>query len=130
MSRLDLVNDFNANRSLSIATRTNGTVNGTGVDLANYDGAAVVVFSGTMTDGSVAITIEESADNSAWSAVAAADRIGSLPTIASTDDDTVFEFGYKGILRYLRVVAVTSGATSGGTFGALIVRGQPRVKPA
>lgn len=130
MSRLDLVNDISAARSLSPAARTNGTVNGTGVDLAGYDGAAVVVATGTITDGSHAITIEDSPDNSVWTPVAAGDRIGNLPTIVAADDDTVFEFGYKGVQRYLRAVAVTTGAATGGIFGATIVRGKGRVRPA
>lgn len=130
MSRVDLTNDLNAVRSLAVAARTNGAVNGAGVDLANYDGAMVVVLTGTMTDGSFAITLEESDDNSTFTAVAAADRIGNLPTLASTDDDTTFEFGYKGIKRYIRVVETGSGTTTGGVFGAMVVRGKPRVKPA
>jgi hypothetical protein len=118
---------------LTISTRTNGTATGTGVDLNenndNSRSALVVVLAGTMTDGSVAITLEESADNSTWSTVAAPDLQGTAPTIASTDDDKVFELGYVGSKRYLRVKAVTSAATSGGTFGAVIVRGIPRRTP-
>lgn len=119
--------------TLTVATRTNATATGTAVDLhENLDAsrsALVVVFTGTMTDGSVAVTLEESADNSAWTTVAAPDLQGTAPTIAATDDDKVFELGYVGSKRYLRVKAVTTGATSGGTFGAVIVRGFPRRTP-
>lgn len=131
--RQSMYNIARAKPSLAIAVRTNGTVNGTTVDLhENRDAsrsALVVVHTGTMTDGTVAISLQESDDNSAWSNVAAADLQGSAISIANTDDDKIFELGYVGSKRYLRVVAVTSGATSGGTFGATIVRGFPRRSP-
>ncbi|MFD7978888.1 hypothetical protein [Streptomyces sp. NPDC059071] len=131
--RQSLYNLARAKVTLAISTRTNGTATGTTVDLhENQDAsrsALIVVFTGTMTDGSVAVTLEESADNSSWSTVAAPDLQGTAPTVASTDDDKVFELGYVGSKRYLRVKAVTSGATSGGTFGAVIVRGFPRRTP-
>jgi len=131
--RQSLYNLARAKVTLAIATRTNGTATGTTGDLhENRDAsrsALAVVFTGTMTDGSVAVTLEESADNSAWTTVAAPDLQGTAPTIALTDDDTVFELGYVGSKRYVRVKAVTSAATAGGTFGAVIVRGFPRRTP-
>lgn len=131
--RQSLYNLARAKLTLAIAVRTNGTATGTAVDLhENKDAsrsAFLVVVAGTMTDGSVAVTLEESDDNSAWSTVAAADLQGTAPTVASTNDDTIFELGYKGSKRYLRAVAVTTGATAGGTFGAVIVRGFPRRTP-
>lgn len=131
--RPSLYNLARAKVTLAIATRTNGTATGTAVDLHEHldasRSAMAVVFAGTMTDGSVAITLEESADNSAWSTVAASDLQGTAPTVAATDDDKVFELGYVGHHRYLRIKAVTTGATSGGTFGAIIVRGFPRRTP-
>jgi hypothetical protein len=131
--RQSLYNVARAKLALTVALRTNGTVNGTTVDLnENKDGsrsAMLVVVVGTITDGSHAITLQESDDGSAWSTVAATDLQGSAPTIAATDDDVVRELGYTGSKRYLRPVAVTSGATTGGTFGAVIVRGFTRRTP-
>lgn len=127
----DLYNNLQVRASLTVATRTNGTVNGTTVD-RSYNGAMFhsvlcVVHTGTMTDGSVAVTVEESDDNSAWATATAIQ--GTAPTIASTDDDKVYEIGYLGGKRYVRVKAITSGATSGGVFGATVLLGDPRVAP-
>ncbi|WP_063735618.1 hypothetical protein [Streptomyces sp. RTd22] len=122
-----------AKATLAIALRTNGTVNGTTVDLhENKDAsrsAMLIVQSGTITDGSHAVTLQESDDGSSWGTVAAADLQGSAPTVTSTDDDALFELGYKGVKRYLRAVVTTSGATTGGTLGAVILRGFPRRVP-
>lgn len=131
--RTSLYNLARAKATLAVAVRTNGTINGTSVDLhENKDAcrsAMLIVHSGTVTDGSHAITLQESDDNSAWATVAAADLQGTAPTLTSTDDDVVRELGYLGSKRYLRAVATTSGATSGGTFGAVILRGFPRRRP-
>lgn len=127
----DLYNNLQVRATLTVATRTNGTVNGTTVD-RTYNGAMFhsvlcVVHTGTMTDGSVAVTVEESDDNSAWATATAIQ--GAAPTIASTDDDKVYEIGYLGGKRYVRVKAVTTGATSGGVFGSTVLLGDPRVAP-
>ncbi|MEV8043562.1 hypothetical protein AB0P02_06875 [Streptomyces griseoluteus] len=122
-----------AKLTLPVALRTNGTVNGTTVDLHENKDAArsamLVVHTGTITDGSHAITLQESDNGSAWSTVGSTDLQGTAPTIAATDDDAVFELGYVGAKRYLRAVVVTSGATTGGTLGATILRAFPRRTP-
>ncbi len=125
-------------RSVSPAARVNGTATGSTVDRtlsggggANewHQSAMVVVQTGTITDGSHAVSVEHSDDGAAWSAAPATDLQGSAPTILAADDDRVFEVGYIGNKRYLRVVVVTTGATTGGIFGAVIVLGFPLRAP-
>ncbi|MFG2589055.1 hypothetical protein [Streptomyces sp. NPDC048438] len=131
--RSTLYNIARAKATLPIALRTNGTANGTTVDLhENKDAsrsAMLIVQSGTITDGSHAITLQESDNGSAWSTVSATELQGAAPTITATDDDLLYEVGYTGSKRYLRAVAITSGATTGGTFGAVLLRGFPRRQP-
>lgn len=125
--RRSVYTENDARFSLAIATRTNGTVNGTAVDAYGYRTAMVVALSGTITDGSHALTLQDSDDGSTgWANVA--DVIGSV-TLTSPDDNIVAELGGAQFRRYLRVVATTSGATTGGNFGALIVLGTPRRTP-
>jgi photosystem II stability/assembly factor-like uncharacterized protein len=131
--RRTLYNIARAKATLAIASRTDGTVNGTTVDLhENLDAsrsAMLIVLGGAITDGSHAIVLQESDDGSAWSTVAAADLQGTAPTLTSTDDDALSEVGYLGSKRYLRAAVTTTGATTGGTFGAVILRGFPRRQP-
>ncbi|MFF0867635.1 Bbp16 family capsid cement protein [Nonomuraea sp. NPDC003560] len=131
MSRFDNVNDISVAVSLPAAART-ATANGTGVDLNGYNAAAVVITSGTVTDGSVyTFEVQESDDNATFTAVADADLIGTEPTLSSADDNVVREVGYKGNKRYIRVALTTvTGATTGGLFAAIVVRGKPRKYPA
>ncbi|MCX4780061.1 hypothetical protein [Streptomyces sp. NBC_01264] len=120
-------------RTLSPALRTDGTANGVAVDRAVNGGmqdAMVIVSTGTVTDGSHAITIQDSADGSTgWTAVAADQIQGSLPTVVAANDDTVYTFGVLASRRYLRVVATTSTATTGGILAAGILLGAPRFAP-
>jgi len=129
-------NNVLAFQSVTAANRTNGTVNGTSVNLwshtvgrQKFGGAAVLVQTGTITDGTHTVEVQHSDDNSSFTAVADADLQGSEPAIGSANDNVIFEIGYMGTKQYLRVAVVTSGATTGGTFGAVLLLGQPRRLP-
>jgi hypothetical protein len=130
----DLGKRISVAQSLAPAART-ASANGTGVDLANYDGAVVVVETGTITDGTHAITVEESTDNSTFTAVAAADLHDAdgdgtiLPSIGAADDNKVYEIGYFGTKRYVRAVTTVSGTTTGGVYVAHVVRGFAHKQP-
>lgn len=109
----------------SAGARTNGTVNGTSVDTGvfgnDFRSVLLVVQTGTITDGSHAITVQDSADGSSWATADSALIQGSLPTIVAADDGAVFQFGYLANRQYVRLVATTSGATTGGVFSAVAV---------
>ena len=124
---IDLYSNISVAQSLAPAART-ASANGSSVDLAGFHGAMVVVATGTITDGTHAIEVQESDDGSTWSAVADSDLQGTEPSALASN--TVYRIGYLGTKRYLRVVATVSGATTGGVYGAWIVRGHPRKAPA
>jgi len=127
--QLDLYSQTRVRTSLSPASRTNGTVNGAAVDRAGFSGAVVVVQTGTITDGSHAITIEDSADGTSGWAATAGQLQGSLPTVVAANDDTLFEVGVLGGRQFMRVVQATTGATTGGLLGAVVVLGHPKHAP-
>lgn len=121
-------------QALPVGTRTNGTVDGTTVDLGvfanDFRTVMFVITTGTITDGTHAITIEDSPDGTNWTVVDAAHTQGSLPSIGATDDDKVFQFGYiVGNAQYVRIVATTSGATSGGSYSATAILGAASSSP-
>lgn len=113
------------------ATATGATVDRTGAGKM-FQAALILVQTGTITDGSHVISVEESDDNSAWAAVAAGSLQGSAPTLASggASNNKCFSLGYLGLKRYLRVKSTVSGTTTGGVYGASIVLADPRVLPA
>jgi hypothetical protein len=112
------------------AARTNGTTTGTGVDTQGADSCQVVIITGNVTDGSHAVTVEESAViGSGYAAVPAGQRT-VLPTITSADGNKVFMIGiYMSVGKpFVRVIITTTGATTGGIIGSWINIGGDGVK--
>lgn len=127
----DIYNTLDARQSINLADRSTA-VNGSGVHLQGYEGAMAVLSVGagwTGTDGTTAITLEESTDNVTFTAVAAADILGALPTLSGYSDRGDARVGYKGNKRYLRAVGTPTGATTAVTYGVLILRGLKRHNP-
>lgn len=122
---MDIKQTTDVVNSLTPAART-ATANGTGVDLSGFHSAEVAFVVGTITDGTHTPSVQESDDNSTFTAVAAADLIGTLADLASTVNQRV---GYRGTKRYLRAVSTVAGATTGGVYAAVVVRSDARKQP-
>ncbi len=120
MGFTDYLHDFDPRPSLDLATIDSDT-DGASVDLKDAEGNLILVATGTMTDGTHEIQIEESDDDATWSAVADADLIGSEPSIGSGDDDMLYKLAYTGGKRYIRVTSNVSGAGTGGVYGAMVL---------
>ncbi len=121
----DMKNNVDAVTSINPAAQT-ATINGAGVDLRGFDSAMAVFHPGTMTDGTHTPKIQESDDDSTYTDVASADQQGTLAALAS---NTVQRAGYIGSKRYIRAVSTVAGATAGGVYGALVLRGSPHIAP-
>ena len=105
-----------------------GNVNGEGVDLQGADSASVLVTIGAITGaaGDAQVTLEESDQlGSGYAAVAAADILGTEPTLAA---DSTYRFGYSGSKRYIRAVFSLGGETNVAV-SAMIVKGHLSQKP-
>jgi hypothetical protein len=126
----DLKNNLDGVGSIDPASIT-ATTNGSGVDLRDYDGAMIVFQAGTADTGNGDETytpsVEESDDNSSFSAVAASDLEGSFVNMTA---NSVQRVGYKGAKRYVRVVLTLGGTTPSIDASALVVRGLPHQSPA
>lgn len=125
----DIKSDLGFVQSLAPAART-ASANGTGVDLQGYNAALVVIDLGAWTDGSHTFEVQESDDNSTFSAVADADLLGTEPVMDAADEDnTIHKIGYVGTKRYIRVATTVSGTTTGAVYGASVIRGHANVAP-
>ena len=106
------------------------TANGTGVDLQPYNAGTIVVVPVSWTDGTHALTVQESDDNSTFTNVAAGQLDGTMPTLSGAGGvSTISRVGYLGTKRYIRVVSTVSGATTGAVYAAMVLRGSPRRMP-
>lgn len=117
--------------TITPAART-ATVTGATVDRyasgAMYQDALVVVHTGTITDGTHTVTVEESDDNSAWAT--ATSLVGTAPVIDATgDNNKCFTLRYTGRKRYLRTKVTVAGTTTGGVYSSTVLLSNPRVMP-
>jgi hypothetical protein len=116
--------------SLDIAALdADATVNGAGVGLGAFNSAMVVIQAGTIADGTHTFEVQDSNDNSTYAAVASAYLEGAEPALTDANSDSVTVIGYKGTKKYLRVSVTSATTTDGGTFGALVICGDPTRSP-
>lgn len=110
--------------TISTDTATNGTAVDTALYSNNFRDVKFVVLSGAITDGSYAVTVEESdSSGSGYGAVATELVLGSLPTFTGSDDNVVKEFGVRPTKRYVRIVVTSTSTSSGGVLSAVAVMG-------
>lgn len=130
MTSKDLYHNLSPAQSLGPAART-ASADGAGVDLLGYESAMAVIDAGAWTDGTHTFELQESDDDSTYTAVADADLQGTEPVVdGAADDDQVYRIGYLGSKGYLRVsVVVTGSPSTGAVYGAQIVRGHKQYRP-
>jgi hypothetical protein len=124
----DLYNHIDVAQSLAPATRT-ANADGSGVDLQGFEGAVIEIVTGTITDGTHTFEVQESDDNTTFTAVDDADLQGTEPVVTNADGNKVYKIGYLGTKRYVRVSVTVSGATSGGAYATNVIKGYARKKP-
>ena len=113
----DLKNSVDGGASLFPVVRT-ASANGTAVDLLTTDGGGfAVVLTGTLTDGTHNISLEEGDASNGSDAVAIT---GATQAIAATDDNTQFIINFRRSKRYVRAVTTLGSATTGGIVGVAI----------
>ena len=145
----DLANNLKAVNGLVPAVIGSADVNGLTVDLKGYGSALFVVQSGVEGDalsGSVKFDfyLEESADDSTWTAVADADAIrpaqsanvltlvsGLFLTLdADAETPQIAVIGYRGSKRYARLRIDKTGTHTNGTpMSIAAILGHPHLAP-
>ena len=125
----DIKNNLDGVNSIFPASYTD-TINGSGVDLQDFDGALVMFQVGIIGTGNgnetYAPNLEESDDNSDFSPVIASDLEGSLANMMA---NSIQRIGYKGAKRYIRAVLTLGGKNPSINASALVVRGLPHLAP-
>lgn len=112
--------------ALPYDTYTTGTNAGTTVDTAlyknNFRNVMFVVNAELSGDaGTHTFTIQESANNSDWTAVEAWRIQGSVPVITTANDNAVHVFGVSPTLRYVRIVDTAASASTGLDVAAVAI---------
>lgn len=114
----DLYNEISPVQSLKPAART-ATANGSSADLQGYESVLIEINAGAWTDGTHVFEVQESDDDSSFTAVDSSELDGSEPTVdGASDDDQIYKLGYQGDARYLRVIVTVSGGPGTGLVAA------------
>lgn len=135
--RVSLYNSLRVRPSIPFAVRTgNAATNGSAVPLnynsQNFRWAMVIFQTGTITDGTLAVIVEESANGTTgWTTIPTTRLEGALPAVTATDDDKTYEIGVVAdpAFPFLRVTATQAAATTGGLFGATVLLGGSNFTP-
>ena len=116
-------------------------------DLQNYNDVALAVSVGATGDtlsgaNRVEVSVQESSDNVNFTPVSDSDLVHVVPAGTAQATGTfavlnapgavnqVYETGYRGNLRYIRVALTNYGTTSVGTaMDVLALGGRPRTSP-
>lgn len=94
------------------------SINGTAIELKQQAGPCLITINaGAITDGTHTPSIEDSPDNSTWTATT--DYEGTA--LVAITANSVQQISYKGYARYVRaVVTVTGSPGTGGTYGCIM----------
>lgn len=117
------IKHVNGMTSASISSNT--ATNGASIDLAqttrgDWRTCLFLVTGGTITDGTYTLSLEDSDNGSAWSAVSGSEKVaGPSATITATAGTAEIE--YTGNRRYCRLVVTSTGVTTGGAISARAV---------
>ena len=102
------------------------------IDTLGFESIEFVIHVGTAFVGGGYDATLEGADNSAFTtgngAVAAADILGVLPSVAITDANKVFRVGSVDKRRFQRIVLTETDTITAGVIGVSAVLSHPRVK--
>lgn len=109
-------------------------ITGTGVNRAGYESVTALINVGPLTHGEFTFNLMESDEDANYTAVAAADLIGSAPVVNDLgDDNSVLRVGYKGQKKWVRldmaVTAQSPSLTTGLPVAAQILLGHPLTAP-
>ena len=129
----DLHNQVSVGVAIALTAVANGEdVAGVSIDRQGSDGLEFIFQVGAYTDGSVTPLIEESDDDSDYTAVADADLTNTEASAALTAAG-VSKIGYVGFKRYVRATAVTAAGSTlsvGASFVKFGLRLQGKVDPS
>lgn len=122
----DLVHNIGVVQSIAPADIA-ATTQGTSVDLLGFDSVAFVATTGARTaSGAFTLSLEESDDNAAFTAVAAEHY--QAPVAGNLAANSTAKLGYRGFKRYVRPVLTKGSGTS--IFASVIaVKGNAVDKP-
>lgn len=106
------------------------------LDVVDYESVTFCVNTGVIEDGQFTFSLEESdfPDMSNANIISGPDvpelpNLAAIQPLAAAQTAVARRIAYRGSKRYLRLTAHQTMSTNGGTIGATVVLGHPRIAP-
>lgn len=136
MASYSIRQDVSVKQSLDALART-ASANGDGIDTRGFEAALILYhygISGDTLSSTVKVTsaLEESDDNTTFTAVAAADVDGTLQVVDDpAEDEATYVVGYLGSKRFIRPVFTFAGThTIGIEVASDVILARAKYQPA
>ena len=106
-------------------------ITGITVDTQGFEECTFALLNGLINDLVSTVLIEDSPDDSVWTAVTDANLLGleSDLTIAADDDTAVAQIGYNGGQRYVRLSYIVTTGSGANLIGAICILTAPHRAP-
>ncbi len=96
---------------------------------APYEALELLIDVGAWTSGTFTFSLQDSPDNSTFTAVTSANELGSFTVVSSSGTASqIYHMAYVGTQRYVQVVA-TGATTPSAVFGIVALGAFPRNLP-
>jgi len=129
--------------TVTVTIATDTTTYSSAIDRRGYSAIEFFVNSGVITDGAYTITLVEcDTSGGTYTDVAAGNQLGasaakdngaiyytSSIAFALTEDQTVKRIGYTGTKNFVKLKIVSTGTTTGGIFGGVVVKANAMSTP-
>jgi len=135
MATRDIASDLSPWLALKATISTDTATNGSTFDMSDYDdGYMFFIKCTSRTDGTYALSLEDSPDNSTWTAVPTTKLInpdGDAPAIlaATAAGEQLKRLGAFSTDRYVRAVVTSTLVTTWAAIEVYLVK-KPELKPA
>jgi len=109
--------------ALAAAARRTSTLTGTGIDVLDYEGVALVLLNasaGTGTSPTLDVKLQHSDDDSTYEDVTSG-TFTQVTDVAETAGVKVMKLNVSDLKRYLRVIGTIAGTTPSFDFGVEFV---------
>lgn len=129
MAKFDMMNSVKAVRMASPFDQADTTnLVGESVDTQGFEGLLLLFATGAINDLVSTILVEDSPDDSVFTAVPDSQLHGLETdlTIAADDDDKVAQLGYHGGQRYVRVTFVVTTGSGVNLIAGIYLLGLPQ----
>ncbi len=127
MATKDIASNSVFKQSIIPAATRVGSTTGNAVGVAGYESVTICVMTGAATDGTGTWSLTECATSGGtYTAVAAADVIGTPLATTSAHPNIGCQCGYRGIQPFIKVVCTMAGASTGQVYSAGVLLSHPR----